>query len=465
MTHLTLTALQEIVGGRLQSVRDEVAPLGRVVTDSRLVEAGDVFWGLVGERFNGGRFVNEALMRGATGVVVQDCEVDPWAGRFCLQVDDSCEALWRLARWHRSRMQGNTIAVTGSVGKTTTREMIQAVLQTELTGTASPKNYNNHFGVPLSMLEMAPEHDYAVLELGASGLGEIARLADLCQPQFGVITRLGEAHLEGFGGTDEVAQAKVELLSALPETGCAVLNGDDARLRRLIDDCAAEIIWVGRDADCDLVATDIQSDAGQLRFRVAGDQYTVNVWGRHFLTSALVAVAIGRKMGLDAGQIAAGLANFRSPAMRCEVIKRDGLTIVNDTYNSSPSAMRAVLDLLREMPTVGRRIVVCGDMAELGHEAGAWHRIIGQEVVTRCGADILIACGDCAEETTFGAISAGMPAERAIACRLPEETLPQLDDVVLPGDTVLVKGARALAMERVVAALLTEPTRSLRRAA
>jgi UDP-N-acetylmuramoyl-tripeptide--D-alanyl-D-alanine ligase len=457
MRDLTLHKLHGIVGGRLRLAtlaprHGEDTRVEHVVTDSRQVQQDDVFWGLSGTRFDGGSFAEEAYSRGATGVVVGGKYVQPPPGCWSLQVDDGQKSLDGLARWNRQRFAGRVVAVTGSVGKTTARNMIRAVLGTRFEGCSSPKNFNNHVGLPLSMLAIEPEHDFAVLELAASAAGEISRLAALCQPHVGVITRAGDAHLGGFGSIDAVAEAKSELLRAILENGWAVLAGDDLRLRKLAAGSRARIVWFGRSLENDLVATNVQSRDGRLSFTIDNTPMSVGVWGRHYLAPALAAVAVGRIFGIRDSQIAEGLAQFQPPPMRCQITKVGGATIIDDTYNASPVAMRAALELLRDFDAPGRRIVVCGDMRELGEASGPLHRKLGDEVVTLCGADLLVACGDHAHEVVAGARAAGMPQGQALACGQPEELLSRREGSLLPGDVVLIKGSRAMAMERLVLA-------------
>lgn len=453
--------LQQAIGGELRlpaGTSDAVTiGLGPVVIDSRQAEPGNVFWALPGTHHDGAEFAQEAFARGAVGAVVAR-PIEAPADRWVIQVPDALDALWQWARWKRRQFRGAVIAVTGSVGKTTTRQMIHTVLKSKLTGSVSPRNYNNHVGVPLSMLQMEPSHDYAVLELGASGPGEIGRLSELCGPTIGVITQVGDAHLGGFGSRWQVALAKAELLAALPLDGYAVL-GEDPWLRRIARQSRAPITWVGRGAENDLVAADVEWTHGTLGFRLGECRFSVPVWGRHHLTSALLAVAVGRILGISDEDSAHALRHFAPVPMRCEVVEARGATIINDTYNANPTAMRAALELLRDFDAEGRRIVVCGDMAELGDEAPLLHRQLGNEIVTLCGADLLIACGQYAGDVVAAARAAGMPTARAIPCRTPEETLPYLGQAILPGDVVLVKGSRALAMERVVEALHRYPRR------
>ena len=456
MRDLTIGKLHEIVGGRLRlaartPLHGEATRLERIVTDSRQVQRGDVFWGLAGTRFDGATFSNEAYSRGATGAVVEKY-IHPEPGCWSLQVADSLTALAQLARWNRARMTGRVIAVTGSVGKTTSRQMIHAVLGTQFSGCSSPKNFNNDVGLPLSMLSIETEHAFAVLELAASAPGEIRQLAELCQPQVGVITRIGDAHLGGFGSLEAVAEGKAELLAALPHDGWAVLAGDDIRLRKLAARSHTRTIWFGRSLDNDLVATNVESRHGRLSFCIDGTSMSVPVWGRHHLGGALAAVAVGRIFGICDAEIAQGLANFQPAPIRCQITKVGGATIIDDTYNASPVAMQAALELLRDFDAPGRRIVVCGDMRELGEAAGALHRSLGDQVVTLCGADLLVACGDHADEVVAGARAAGMPRSLTVACREPQEIFSLCERSLLPGDVMLVKGSRAMAMERLVQA-------------
>ncbi|HEY2147227.1 MAG TPA: UDP-N-acetylmuramoyl-tripeptide--D-alanyl-D-alanine ligase, partial [Pirellulales bacterium] len=374
------------------------------------------------------------------------------------EVKDSHKALWQLAAWSREQYTAPLVAVTGSVGKTTTRQMIDCVLGSRLTGSASPRNFNNHVGVPLSLLQLERWHQYAAIELGATATGEIGELARLAKPTVGVITRIGEAHLGTFETPESIAAAKTELLAELPADGVAVLNGDDPLLRRAAGHCCARIIWIGRGPDVECQAAQVQCRGGRLRFGVAGQAFDVPVWGRHHLTAALAAIAVGRLFDFDDAEISAALARFEPVSQRCEVSQSAGTTILNDTYNSSPTAMRAALELLREIDAPGRRIVVAGDMGDLGRAAPEWHRRLGEDVVNLCGADLLIACGQHASETTCGAAAAGMARNRAVACEKWQQALAHVADEIQTGDVVLVKGARVMGLERLVESLKAKRT-------
>jgi UDP-N-acetylmuramoyl-tripeptide--D-alanyl-D-alanine ligase len=473
----TLHDLAQTTSGRIlppHRIQDAAATaLGRIVTDSRQVSSNDIFWAIAGPNYDGACFIHEAFHRGAQGAVVSRVETIPAEG-WILNVDDTQRALEQWARWKRRRFTGIVIGVTGSVGKTTTRQMIHTVLESRLKGTASPRNYNNQWGVPLSMLGIEPQHDYAVLELGANRPGEIAMLAELCAPKVGVVTQLGDAHLGGFGSRQGVAEAKAELLAALPASGHAVL-ADDSWLRAVSTRCAAPITWIGSGPQCNLRAMNIECRQGRLEFHVAcGEEavpaagscrsmnpvrFSVPVWGRHHVNAALAAVAIGRMLGFDLEDIAAALADYRAVPMRCEVTEIRGATIINDTYNSNPTAMRAALELLHDFDAAGRRIVICGDMAELGTQSIALHWQMGKDIVQIGGAELVIACGQFARHVTAGARSTGLVRARAVPCDSIEEAMPFVGQAVLPGDIVLVKGSRMMAMERLIEALKQYPQR------
>lgn len=456
----TVSDLHRAIGGRLEGLtaaESKTKAVGPIVTDSRQVETGDVFWARRGAHQDGADFAGGAFARGASGAVVSRPVATPAEG-WSIVVDDPQQALWQWAAWVRSRFDGTLVGVTGSVGKTTTRQMIYTALRSQMPGKVSPRNYNNHVGVPISLSRLEPSDRFAVLELAASRKGEIAALAELSRPSIGVITCIGDSHLAGFGSREGIARAKTELLASLPADGLAVL-GDDPWLRRMARSCAAPVMWVGCSAGCDLIAEDVRSDLGRLSFRLGESVFRVPVWGRHHLVASLAAVAVGRRMGLSDAEIADALTGFEVVPMRCQMLDVRGATIINDAYNANPTSMRAALELLRDFDATGRRIAVCGDMLELGDEAAVLHWQVGREAVATSHVDLLIACGDYARHVVAGARAAGMPTQRAIPCRKADDVLPYLGQAVQPGDVVLIKGSRAMAMERLVAALAQYPKR------
>ena len=335
--------------------------------------------------------------------------------------------------------------------------MIHAALGGTLFGFASPANFNNDIGLPLSLLRAQSSHDYGVVELGASRPGEIARLANMCRPDISVITAIGDAHLAGFGDRRRVANSKAELLDATNGDGLAVLPGDDPWARRVADRFGGRVVWFGRGGECEVMAQDVRASDGRLRFRIDNVQFEIAAWGRHFLGGALAAFAVAREFGLSTRLIASALAAYRPPPMRCRVRRVNGVTWIDDTYNANPTSMRAALELLRDFDTAGRRWFVCGEMAELGPSASSHHRQLGQQIVTVCGADWLLACGAHRREVIPAAREAGMPAELSFECEDIDDAYELLAQQVEPGDVVLVKGSRVAALDELVARFDWQP--------
>jgi UDP-N-acetylmuramoyl-tripeptide--D-alanyl-D-alanine ligase len=440
--------------------------VGTVTTDSRRVEPGDIFWALPGSNRHGSNFISDAFRRGAAGVV-STTVVNPPPYHWALKVEDSYRALVDFAAWKRRQFTGTMVAVTGSVGKSTARQMIHTVLKTRLTGSVSRRNTENRVSVPLSMLAIQPNHDYCILELSASHPGELASLSQLCLPKVGVITQIGDSHLGGYGSRQCIAESKAELLDALPQDGRAVL-GDDPWLRNLAEDCKAAVSWVGLTDGCDVHARDVRAENGKLTFRVVtssnsphamGTPFSIPIWGRHHVTAALAAIAVGRMMGFDLHEMADALEHFQPVPQHCEVLHFRGATVILDTFNAHPAGMRAAFELLGEFDGPGRKIIVSSDMLELGDEAPDLHWQVGKQLVADADADMVIAFGEYARQVVGGAKAAGMPTNRTIACRNVEEALPYLGQVILPGDVVLVKGSRIMALDRVVDALQHYPLR------
>jgi UDP-N-acetylmuramoyl-tripeptide--D-alanyl-D-alanine ligase len=387
--------------------------------------------------------VAEAFRLQAAGAVVAGQRVAPWAGKYVLQVEDAHWALWQLATWCRKHYRGCVIAVSGGVGKTTTRHMINAALAGAMSGTAPERGATDRVGVPLGILELAETSAYALLEYASDQPGENLAISHLCRPGIAVINSLS---------VRRPAAGVIELLAGLPETGCAVLNGDHPTLRELVDRTAAEVILVGRGSHCDLVASHVDCRCGELAFTVAGTRFRLPVWGRHHLHAALAAVAVGQKLGLPWEALAESLATYREPAGRCQVRREQNITVIDDTYDARVEALWAALELLSEMREPGRRIVVCGEVAGDGDETQC-QRQIGHALVSRGGADYLVSCGRYSECLVQAVREAGMPARQTIRCRHPEDVAGTVQALVAAGDVVLVKGRPNGTLEQVVDSL------------
>lgn len=451
MQPISLPELIAATGGTPVGLEHFNGPITRIETDSRRIQSGDLFWALQGKRHDGHKFIKQSVTAGASLCVVAaeqgrrlDCPR--------VEVDDTLSALWRLANWYRKQFDVLVIGVTGSVGKTTTRRLITAVLSSRFAGMESPKNYNNEFGVPLSLLEIEGHHEFAVIELGASRTGDIAALTAVAQPEVGVITAIGPSHLDEFESIENIIRTKSELLSALPESGFAVLNGDDRNIRNMIDRANCPVILVGEKESNDLRATGIVVDNGWLGVHIEETEFRVPITGRHNVSSVLIAVAIGRQIGMSDKEINQGLRTFSAAPGRCRPLQIGPWTVIDDTYNANPKSMSAACRTIRDWRTEASRILVLGDMLALGSWSDDFHRLLGEEVV-RSKVDKLIAVGSQAALVAGNARRLGMDAGCLGACRDHELALLLLDCWLKPGDVILVKGSRGMRMEAIIEGL------------
>lgn len=421
--------------------------------DSRQVAGGELFVALKGSRVDGHDYIDAARQGGAVAALVErapgDCAALPW-----VQVGDTQDAMARLARAWRARFTNVALAViTGSNGKTTVKNMLASILGADALATQG--NYNNELGVPLTLFQLGPEHRYAALELGASAPGDIAFLAGLTLPRVAVVTQCAPAHLEGFGSVAAVAQEKAEVYRALPADGIAVINVDDAHapLWRDAAGHVKKIIGFGLEARvADVSAANVRHDvtAGQVCFTLrlpSGEQeLRLPMPGRHQVMNALAAAALAYALGVELAAITRGLQQFTAPPGR--LMPRAGLhgcRVLDDTYNANPGSLAAALALLGEYPPP--RYLVLGDMGELGQDAAAWHRAALEQAVT-VGVERVRTLGPLAAEMARAFTGDGR------AYDTHEALSRQLTQELKAGDTVLVKGSRAMAMEKVVAAIL-----------
>ncbi len=419
-----------------------------VSVDSRTLQRGDLFWALRGTNHDGQQYIAQAVRRGAIACVVNRLPAVNIDIPLVL-VDDTLRALGDFARWYRQQRETLVIGVTGSVGKTTTREIIHAVLSVRHTGLQSQKNFNNEIGLPLSLLEIEAPDEFGVIEMGAARRGDIRSLCTIAVPEVGVITRIGKAHLETFGSLEAIYQAKGELLDALPRHGFAVIGGDDAALRAQAARAACPVIFVGEQPGNQIRATAVEFQPGRLRFVVDKSEYELPVHARHYLSAALCALAVGREIGMEPRAIAEGFAHFVGQPGRCTVEHTSICTIIDDTYNANPLSMQAACLCLGDWPGQGHKLLIVGDMLELGDESQSSHRELGASAAaTRI--DRLLAFGDNAGHVSQGALHAGMPPHKVAECHEFESLLTVLDCWLEPGDVVLVKGSRGMKMERVV---------------
>ena len=428
----------------------------RIVTDSREAAPDTIFWALHGTDHDGHEFVDAAFAAGVAACVVSmawAAQQDTVRSKPVIEVADTLQALADLAAWNRQRWPVRVIGITGSFGKTTTREMVHAVLSQKFESLRSPKNFNNQFGVPLTLLQLGSHHEVAVVELGASACGEIRRLAQIAQPDTGIITGTGFAHAAQFGGQKAVVRAKGELAEAIPGRGLLLLCGDEESAETHAARAACRIIRVGtgttKESVNDLIATEVVQAADKLQVTIGDSVFEVTTSGRHFARSVLFAVAVARDLGMTDDEIQLGLNNFEPVAGRCEIRQLPTCTVIDDCYNSSPEAMQAAIAVLAGRETSGRRILITGDMLLLGEHASTCHRDIGVTAAAS-GIDHVFALGRFAGDVVAGAVEAGFDPDRVTAHVKLEELLERLSTVLSDGDVILVKGSRATHMERVV---------------
>ena len=423
-----------------------------VAIDSRQAGRGDLFVALAGERTDGPAFVADAVAHGARGVLVRELPQALPAGVAAFVVADTLQALQRLAAGRRDRRHAKVIGITGSVGKTTTRELTAEVLSTRYRVLKSEANYNNEIGLPLTLLKLTERHQRAVLEMGMYALGEIRTLCEIARPQIGVVTNIGPSHLERLGSLEAIAAAKAELPESLPLHGFALFNADDPLVRAMAGRTRAQPLFYGLAEGADVRATEIASrglDGVSFRLHWGGESAPVktSLPGRHIVSNALAAAAVGLADGMTLPEVAGALEGTRVP-LRIQVHRgRGGATILDDTYNASPASVTAALDLLAEIP--GRRIAVLGDMAELGAASREGHLVVGRRAAET--ADVVHAVGAEAALIAQAARELGhhdvhhWPDKEAAGRALAAD--------LRPDDVVLLKASRAIALETLLETL------------
>ncbi|MBI5397642.1 MAG: UDP-N-acetylmuramoyl-tripeptide--D-alanyl-D-alanine ligase [Verrucomicrobia bacterium] len=430
-----------------------------VSSDTRQLRPGEIFVALRGERFDGHDYLEEAAQRGAVAAIVSDRRRLPASLALPLiEVDDTLQALQRLAATYRQRMPVRTLAVTGSNGKTSTKDMIATLLAERFTTIKTEGNLNNHIGVPLSLLRIQPMHEVGVFEMGMNHPGELAPLAAMVAAEIGVITNVGPAHLEGMGDEDAVAREKAAVIDNLPAHGAAVLNADNRWTPFLRGRTRARVVTAGLAPDADVRAENIQRWEGGVAFELVLPAVAARVpvklaaIGDHWISNALLAAAAARVLGLTPDEIAAGFAKVALPAMRMQVTAVNGVRWINDAYNANPDSMRAALRALAAWPCAGRRVAVLGDMLELGAQAEPLHRQIGVEAAAADLA-LLVTVGPLARFIAAAARARGMAAGAVVECEDVAGAAAALGDRLKAGDCVLLKASRGMKLEPLIEAL------------
>ncbi|MCL6667265.1 MULTISPECIES: UDP-N-acetylmuramoyl-tripeptide--D-alanyl-D-alanine ligase [Streptomyces] len=457
MIALSLAEIAEVVGGQTHDIPDpSVQVTAPVVRDSRQVEPGSLFVAFVGERVDGHDYARQVVEAGAVAVLASRPVGVP-----AIVVDDVQSALGALARHVVRRLGATLVALTGSAGKTSTKDLIAQVLRRKAPTVFTPGSLNNEIGLPLTALSATEETKFLVLEMGARGIGHIRYLTELTPPRIGLVLNVGSAHIGEFGGREQIAQAKGELVEALPEDGAAILNADDPFVRAMASRTKARVVLFGESDEADVRAENVRlTDTGQPAFRLhtpsGASDVTMRLYGEHHVSNALAAAAVAHELGMSAEEIATALSEADSLSRwRMEVTERpDGVTIVNDAYNANPESTRAALRALVAMGKGRRTWAVLGKMAELGDEALAEHDAVGRLAVRLNVGKLVAVGGREASWLQLGAYNEGSWGEESVHVSDAQAAIDLLRSELRPGDVVLVKASRSVGLESVAQALL-----------
>lgn len=450
MAEITLRQAAQWCGGTVEEKYADVTFCG-ANNDSRNIQPGQLFLALRGVR-DGHDFISAAMERGAAAVLCSRKVGDYPA----IYVDDPRKALGDIAREELNRIGAKVVGVTGSVGKSTTKEMIVAVLESTYVVSKTPANHNNDIGMPMAILGMPMNTEVAVLEMGMNHFGEIAYLSDIAHPDVAVIVNIGTAHMEFLGSREGIRMAKMEIVEGMDPKGLLLLNGDDVLLRNLNRKPRQRITYFGCSQGCDVQGFDVRQEETGLHFRAEAGRLTIPVElcmeGEHYVADALAAVAVGLKLMVHPEQIAESLKAFRNLSGRQEIIKTKDYTIIKDCYNAGPESMTAALKVLGNKP--GRKIAVLGDMLELGDCAQAEHYKIGRIAAEK--ADLVFAYGPLSARVKDGTVTGGMSEDRGQAFQDKDALVKALKRAAKPGDVLLFKASRGIHLEQVLDAFLRE---------
>ncbi len=423
-----------------------------VSIDSRTLREGDLYVAIRGKRFDGNEFAGEALDRGAAGVVVERFPASGKTGRPVWRVRDTLEALGKLARFHRDRFRPDLAAITGSCGKSTTKSMLAHVLSGDRELLATPGTQNNRVGVPLTLFQLHAGHRVVVLELGTNQWGEIRALTEICRPTLGAVTNIGPAHLETFGDLNGVLKAKGELWEGMDPSAPLVLNADDPLLVRAGRGLRRKVLWFGTGPGAGLRGEEILLNPSGSSCRVNGRwEMNLPVPGRHNVMNALAALACAEVLGMELGRAVERLGLFAPLPGRLNQEERGGVLFLDDSYNANPASLSAALEVMEGIrrPS-GRKVVLLGDMLELGTESESLHAEAGRQIARR-RADALVTVGRLARRALAAALEEGLPAGAGRAFEAPEQAGEFLAGFLRPGDLLLLKGSRGVQLERALA--------------
>ena len=451
MGRITLQQAAQWCGGRIDPKYKDVTFFG-ANNDTRKLESGQLFVALKGTR-DGHDFIPAALEKGAAAVLCTNCDGDYPA----IVVEDTRIALGQIAMGERQRLEIKVVAVTGSVGKSTTKEMIAAVLSDTYRVAKTPANHNNDIGMPMAILAIPEDTQIAVLEMGMNHFREIAYLTNIAKPDAAVIVNIGTMHIEHLGSVEGILQAKLEILEGMADDSCVIINGDDALLWNQHKTDRYKTTYFGsQNAQCNVVARNVQEREGGICYQaVTADgsfEISLALEGMHYVCDSLAAVSVGLQFGVSQDVIRNALARFENMAGRQEIFEKNGYTIIKDCYNAGPESMEAALNVLGGRS--GRRVAVLGDMLELGVCSPAEHYRIGRIAADK--ADMIFAYGPNSDRVVSGALTGGMRSSRARSFEDRDKLVQALRIAVKPGDVLLFKGSRGMKMELALEGLLQE---------
>ena len=448
---MTAAEVAKAVDGILEA--DGTIVVSAVSTDTRVLTPGSLFVAICGPRYDGHDYVQAARDKGAVLVLAKQGVALP-DGVPCVRVADTVAALGALATWHRSRFTMPIIAVTGSVGKTSTREMIAAALSAKYHVLRSKSNFNNEIGLPLSVLEMDETHTAAVFELGMRGLGEIGYLSRIVRPDVAVITNIGLSHIEKLGSRQNILRAKLEIIEGMGPEGVVILNGEDELLKGLRGLLRFKTLYYGMDEATDIQgyeAASLGENGMAFKTSIAGQDgsFTIRAPGMHSVSNALAALAVCTVLGLRQSEAEEGLTRYAGQKLRMHIEERNGIRIINDSYNAAPASMKAALAVLSELGSGKRTVAILGDMLELGDWSRDAHLDVGRQAGTS-KLGLLFGIGVQAKGYLAGALEMGMKRESMAHFETVEDAIGTLSDCLEKGDTVLFKASRGLHLERVI---------------
>ncbi len=458
MIEINCSDIAKACGGKLISGTSTERILN-ICIDSRKVACGDLFIPIKGERFDGHDFLVPSLQAGAVAALTQQ-DVPAIEGKAIIRVDDTQKALKDIAAWYRGLFDIPLVGITGSVGKTSTKDMIASVLAEKYSVLKTQGNFNNEIGLPLTLFNLDKSHEAAVIEMGMSNLGEISRLTAIAKPHIAVITNIGMSHIENLGSRENILKAKLEILEGLDSNGLVVLNSDDGFLAGVAKNLAFRTKMYGIENEADYRAYNVKNqgeNGTDFTVKIGEIEYNVHipVPGIHNVYNALAAMAAGVELGIPVESIIQGIAKFSSGNMRLNIITHNGIKIINDAYNASPNSMEAAINVLKDVAAGGRSAAVLGDMLELGDWAPEAHRGVGIFAAAKA-VSCLVAVGQNARYIAQGARESGMPEAQIHSFDSNEEAIRYLRTWLQSGDVVLVKGSRGMKMEQIVEELKIE---------